>query len=230
MNEESCDIHDVTKAASELVAVGCQVGLTHFPDGFMRLRFSSIISSYANEVIQAVDEGLISAWQGVEEIRTEYEELASKARFYLQNGIGVAAGVMQVKTGVSIASTPGVGALGVVPAVLMFGHGTNNIYEGLGNVYSGLGASGTVGPVRHIYRIAFDDSNGDMAYYSMDLILSAYGVFRQVPRFEAFELFRRDPINYERAYKQTGKLALAFEALVDFITINTIFSEEKPGS
>ena len=39
------------------------------------------------------------------------------------------------------------------------------------------------------------------------------------------QLFTRDPINYEMAYKQMGKLALAFEALVDGITINTMINE-----
>lgn len=230
MNEDSCDIHDVTKAASDLVAVGCSIGTTHFPDGLTRLRFGSIISSYANEVIQAVDEGLISAWEGVEAIRAEYEGLSSKARFYLQNGIGVAAGVMQIKTGGSIATAPGVGVLGVVPGALMVGHGANNIYEGMANIYYGPGSSGTVGPIRELYRTAFDDYRGDMAYYSMDLILSSYGVFREVPKPEAFELFRRDPVNYERAYQQTGKLTLVFEALVDFLTINIIRSQERPAS
>lgn len=229
VNEEACDIHDVTRAASDLVAVGCQVGMTHFPDGLMRLRFGSIISSYANEVIQAVDEGLISAWEGVQEIRAEYEVLSSKARFYLQNSIGVAAGVMQIKTGVSIATAPGAGVVGVVPGALMVGHGANNIYEGMANIYYGSEASSTVGPVRWLYRTAFDDYRGDAAYYSLDLALSAYGVFRKVPRPEAFELFRRDPINYERAYQQTGKLALAFEALVDFLTIKIIRSQEGSG-
>lgn len=227
VNEDACDIHDVTRAASDLVAVGCNIGMTHFPDGLMRLRFGSMISSFANKVIQAVDEGLISAWEGVEEIRAEYEGLASRARFYFQNGIGVAAGVMQIKTGVSIAAAPGAGLLGVVPGARMVGHGANNIYEGMANIYYGPEALGTIGPVRDLYRTAFDDDRGDMAYYSWDLILSGYGVFRKVPRPEAFELFRRDPINYERAYQQTGKLTLAFEVLVDFLTINIIRSQER---
>jgi hypothetical protein len=65
MNEESCDIHDVTRSASDLVAVGCRIGMAHIPDGFARLRFGSIVSAFANEIIQAVDEGVISAWQAV---------------------------------------------------------------------------------------------------------------------------------------------------------------------
>ncbi|MBK5399954.1 DUF4225 domain-containing protein [Pseudomonas sp. TH39(2020)] len=223
MNEDSCDLHDVTKAASDLVAVGCSIGTTHFPDGLTRLRFGSIISSYANEVIQAVDEGLISAWEGVEEIRAEYEGLSSKARFYLQNGIGVAAGVMQVRAGVTVAGTPGM--FGVVPGVLLVAHGTNNIYEGLSNIYYGPDVPSTLGPVRRGYQVMLrDDYRGNMIYYSLDLFLSGYGVLRSVPKSGMFELFRRD---YERAYQQSGRLALTLEAFVDFFTVNAIAQENS---
>jgi hypothetical protein len=224
MNETSCDIHDVAKAASDLVAVGCSIGMTHFSEGMTRLRFSSIVSSYANEVIQAVDEGLISAWEGLQAIRAEYEELSSKARFYLQNGIGVAAGVMQVRTGAAATATPG--AIGVIPGALLIAHGTNNIYEGLVNIYHGPEALATMGPIRHIYQTVFrNDHNGNAAYYSMDLVLSGYGMLRPVQKIGSFELFRHDPMNYERAFRQTGKLALVLEALIDFLTVNAMFKE-----
>ena len=222
MNESSCDIHDVTRSASDLVAAGCAIGMAHIPDGFARLRFGSIIASYVDEVIQAVDEGVISAWQAVQEIRAEYEDLASKARFYLQNGVGVVAGVMQVRTGFTIIGTPG--GLGVIPGTLMVGHGANNIYESFGNIYRGPGAPSTVGPVRYFYRDMFDEK-GDMVYYSMDLFLSAIGVFRPVSKPGSVELFRRDPINYEMAYRQSGRLALFFEVLVDFFTIDSMLSD-----
>ncbi|MDR6928189.1 DUF4225 domain-containing protein [Pseudomonas sp. BE134] len=228
MNEESCDIHDVSKAASDLVAVGCSIGMAHFSDGVMRLRFGSMISSYANEVIQAVDEGLISAWQGVQEITAEYEELSSQARFYLQNGIGVVAGIMQVRSGVAATAAPA--AIGVIPGALLIAHGTNNIYEGLGNIYKGPEASATIGPVRYIYQTAFkNDGWGNISYYSMDLFLSGYGFFRPVQRTGTFELFKRDPMNYEQAFRQTGKLALAFEALVDFLTMDAMLKESSAG-
>ncbi|MHA6233723.1 DUF4225 domain-containing protein [Pseudomonas mohnii] len=222
MNESSCDIHDVTRSASDLVAAGCAIGMAHIPDGFARLRFGSMVASYVDEVIQAVDEGVISAWQAVQEIRAEYEDLASKARFYLQNGVGVVAGVMQVRTGFTIIGTPG--GLGVIPGTLMVGHGANNIYESFGNIYRGPGAPSTVGPVRYFYRDMFDEK-GDMIYYSMDLFLSAIGVFRPESKPGSVELFRRDPINYEMAYRQSGRLALFFEVLVDFFTIDSMLSD-----
>lgn len=228
MNEESCDIHDVAKAASDLVAVGCTIGLRHLADGTARLRFSAVVSAYADEVIQAVDEGVISAWQGIQDLVAEYEELASKAGFYLQNGLTVAAGVMQIRSGV--ASTAAPAAIGVIPGALLIAHGTNNVYEGLANIHNGTDAPPTVGPVRSAYQSLLQaESRGNLAFYSMDLFMSGYGMIRPMRKPGAFELFRQDPVNYEPAFRQTGKLALALEAVVDFLTLEAVVKESSGG-
>ncbi|UZE09646.1 hypothetical protein [Pseudomonas sp. B21-053] len=95
MSEETCDIHDVTRAASDLVAFGCSIGAMHLYDGFARMQFSHVVSTYVNEIIQAVDEGILSAIQGIQEIREEYTDLSSKVLFYAQNSAGVLAGAIQ---------------------------------------------------------------------------------------------------------------------------------------
>ncbi|APC18587.1 hypothetical protein BLL42_23790 [Pseudomonas frederiksbergensis] len=226
MSDDTCDIHDVTKAASDLVAFGCSIGATQLYDSFLQLQFSSIVSSYANEIIQAVDEGLISAQRGIQEIREEYAELSSKALFYAQNGIGVLAGAMQVQSGASkIGNTRGLQA----PLGLLYSaHGVNNIYESLGNIYNGPGTPAVVGPFRKLYQnLANDTHTGNITYYTVDLSLSAFGLLNSVRKTDSVELFNRDAINYERAYKQMGKLALAFEALIDAITINSIAEENN---
>ncbi|RON47775.1 DUF4225 domain-containing protein [Pseudomonas frederiksbergensis] len=224
VSEKTCDIHDVVKSASDLVAFGCSVGATQLYDSFMQIQFSSIVSSFANEIILAVDEGIISAQQGIQQIRDEYAELSSKALFYAQNGIGVLAGVMQIQSGAStIKNTRGINT---PMGILYSAHGVNNIYEGAGNIYNGPNAPSTVGPVRKMYQsLAKDTQAGNIAYYSVDLGLSAFGVFKPVRKFDSIELFRHDPINYERAFQQMGRLTLAFEALVDAITIKSIGEE-----
>lgn len=226
MSDESCDIHDVTKAASDLVAFGCSIGATQLYDSFLQLQFSSVVSSYADEIIQAVDEGVISAWQGIQEIRKEYAELSSKALFYAQNGVGITAGAMQVEAGIStIGKTRGVGIVAGVPLVA---HGFNNIYEGVGNIYNGPGVPGIVGPVREFYQERLGSVyEGNMVYYSMDLYLSISGLTTLVRKPDSMQLFNHDSINYEMTYKQMGRLALAFEALVDAITINTMTNESN---
>lgn len=226
MNETSCDIHDVTKAAADLVALGCSVGATHFHDGITQLQFSSMVSSYANEVIKAVDEGLITAWEGVQSITNEYAELSSKAIFYAQNGIGVVAGSMQVEVGVAVTGVTGGWAAPF--GGLFIAHGVNNIYEGFGNIYNGPEAPGVQGPVRSAYQAILGGENeGDIAYGSADLILSGFSLSRLIRKRDSVQLFRHDPINYERAYIQAGKVALFFEALVDYITLNSMLSKEK---
>lgn len=221
MNEETCDIHDVTKAASDLVAFGCTLGATQLFDGFAQMKFSSIISSYVNEIIEAVDEGFISAYQGIQEIRDEYAELSSKVMFYAQNSTGVLAGAMQFETGFStLRNTRGIMVITGAPYIV---HGFNNIYEGVGNIYNGPGAPSVVGPIRKIYQNQAGSVHmGNMDYYTMDLALSMYGMSKLVRKPDSVQLFNRDPINYERAYKQMGTLALAFEILADAVTIKTM--------
>ncbi|MDR6610059.1 DUF4225 domain-containing protein [Pseudomonas synxantha] len=223
MNESSCDIHDVTKAASDLVAFGCTIGATQLYDSFLQLQFSSIVSSYVNEVIKAVDEGLISAHQGLQEIKDEYADLSSKIFFYSQNGINTLAGAMQIQSGIS--KTINKRGIGVIDAIPYVAHGANNIYEGVENIYRGPGSQ-SVGPIRKIYHQATGDTHtGNIAYYSADLGLSMFGALRLVRKNGSVELFNRDPVNYERAYKQMGTLALAFEMLMDAITIKTLSDE-----
>lgn len=227
MNESTCDIHDVTRSASDLVAVGCSIGMAQIPDSIERLRFGSIVSAYADEIIQAVDEGLISAWDGLQRIGAENEELISKAAFYAQNGINVLAGGAQIKAGVVVGGASW--GVGIIPGALLVSHGANNIAEGAANIYNGLGITATQGPIRRGYQALFRDSNsGNMAYYTTDLILSGYGMFRVVRKPGSAQLFRFDPISNERGYQQTGRLALLFEGIVDSITLKTIYEESQP--
>lgn len=224
MTDEVCDIHDVTRAASDLVALGCSIGATQLYDSFLQLQFSSIVSSYANEIIQAVDKGIISARQGLREISDEHAELSSKALFYAQNGVGVAAGAFQVQAGASMIGNTR-GFKGVIGSVYI-GHGVNNIYEGVANIYNGPGKPGVVGPTRELYQWYLGDAQtGNIAYYYVDLSLSAFGVLRPVRKRESVEFFTRDPLNYEQAFKQMSRLSLAFEALVDAITIKITTDE-----
>ena len=225
MSDPQYDIHDVTKSATDLMFFGCTSSGTYLPDSVLQIKFSAVIAHYVNAVIRDVSEGVISAWEGVQELRDEYDQLAEKVMFYAKNGIGIAGGLVQIKTGaeITIASR----GLGAPYGVYMMGHGYNNIHEGVLNIYNGN--NDTVGPVRQLYRDKFQgDYSGDMAYYSVDLIVSGIGLGRQVRKDGAFKLFRTIADDYERAYKQTGKLSLALEALVDSITIQSLYTAMKP--
>jgi hypothetical protein len=220
MTEDSCDINDVTRAASDLVAFGCQMGATQLYDSFSQLKFGEIVSAYANEIIRAVDEGVISAKQGLQELRDEYSELSAKSMFYFQNGVTIAAGSMQLQAGaLAIGATRGKAG---VTGIALIGHGVNNIFEGVGNIFNGKDKPNVVGPIRMGYQKVFGIKDGDLTYYTVDLYLSIRGMVHLVRKPGSVQLFNRDPINYERAHKQMGTLTLAFEALTDSFTLNSI--------
>jgi hypothetical protein len=220
MNEDSCDINDVTRAASDLVAFGCQIGATQLYDSFSQLKFGEIVSAYANEIIRAVDDGVISAKQGLQELREEYSELSAKSMFYFQNGVTIAAGSMQLQAGaLAIGATRGKAG---VTGIALIGHGVNNIYEGVGNIYKGPDKPSVVGPIRMGYQKVFGIRNGNFTYYTVDLYLSIRGMIHLVRKPDSVQLFNRDPINYERAHKQMGIPTLTFEALTDSFTLNSI--------
>ena len=220
MSDQQCDIHDVTKAASDLMSFGCTTSATYL-DSIMQLKFSSIIANYVNEVIRDVNDGVISAWDGMQELINEYDELANKTWFYAKNNAGIAGGFMQVKTGIE--SAVGTRGLSLPYSGPMVAHGLNNIYEGGMNVYNGT--IDTVGPVKEFYRgVLRSDYYGDMTYYSFDLALAGVGLGRKVQKEDAFKLFRNIPEDYERAYKQAGKIALALEAFVDGISLQSIYT------
>ena len=223
MNDQQCDIHDVTKAASDLMSLGCSASGTYLPDSVMQLTFSSAIANYLNGVIRDVNDRVISAWEGMQKLKSEYDELADKIMLYAKNGIGIAGGVMQVKTGTqSIVSTRGFGFVYGGPMIM---HGFNNIYEGATNIYNGNNEA--VGFIRYGYRKFYKGTyQGDMAYYSTDLLLSATGLARRVEKEGTFKLFRHMPTDSENAYKQTGKISLMLEALVDALSLNSLVNVE----
>ncbi|KQB52328.1 hypothetical protein AQS70_14675 [Pseudomonas endophytica] len=227
MTEPRCTLQDVSQAADELMALGCKVGAQHINDGATRLAFLEKIKAFADEVYQDIEDGVISAAQGLEAFWDEHKALRDKAVFYAMNGITLAGGVAQVELGVAVtAASYGVG---VPLGALFIAHGTNNIYEGVGNIYNGPESPSTVGPTRYFYQQrAGSVYQGNMQYGSMDLMLSVGGMTRLIRKEKSIQLFRHDPINYERAYKQAGKVALFFEAAVDGVTIYSMSKEVKP--
>lgn len=226
MNNSRCTQADIDQAAEELIALGRKACALHINDGVARLSFMRQVDAFVDEVVQDVVDGVISAREGLETLWEEHEALRGKVGFYMQNGITVVGGAAQVELGVVVSGASyGVGA----PfGGLLIAHGTNNIYEGFGNIYNGPDMPSTVGPVRYFYQQrAGSVYKGNMAYGSLDLILSAGGLLRRSRKLTSAQLFRRDPINYERAYKQYGKPALLFEGLVDIITIKSMLEDKN---
>jgi hypothetical protein len=178
-------------------------------------------------VSSADNDGVISAWHGVQEITAEHQALLAKVGFYFENGVGVAGGLTQIKSGIGVIGETG--GLAGPYGIFLIAHGINNVYEGGLNIYNSYDGPRAQGPTRRAYQEVFKDPyTGDMAYGTIDLLLSGAGLLRSVRKADTVQLFRNDPINYERAYEEAGKLALLLEALVDAVTLKSMITEEKP--
>lgn len=227
MNAPLCTLKDVDQAAEELMALGCKVGALHINDGAARLGFLGEIRAFAEEVYQDIKDGVISAAEGVEALWDEHEALRDKAGFYLTNGITTAAGAMQIKAGVTV--TGGTLGVGSPFGALLISHGVNNIYEGSVNIYNGPKYLNAQGPMRLGYQTLMGGMNeGNILYGSIDILSSAGSLMVLKRKPKSIQLFRRDPINFEHAYKQSGKLALIFEGVANFVTILSMTPENNP--
>ena len=77
MSDPQYDIHDVTKSATDLMFFGCTSSGTYLPDSVLQIKFSAVIANYVNAVIRDVSEGVISAWEGVQELKDGYSNSGS---------------------------------------------------------------------------------------------------------------------------------------------------------
>lgn len=226
MNDETqCSLEDLNQAAEELIALGCAAGAMHIHDGVARLGFLGEVSAFVDEVIEDVKEGVISATEGVAVFWEEQQALRDKVLFYGVNGITVVGGATQVELGVAI--TGASYGVGTPFGAMLVAHGANNIYEGVGNIINGPNSQGAVvGPVRYLYQQRSNSIyEGNMAYGAVDLILSGGGLVRAIRKKESVQLFLQDPMNYEMAYRQVGKIALSLEGLVDALTMYSMNRE-----
>ena len=109
-------------------------------------------------------------------------------------------------------------------------HGANNIYENGRNLL--VDRSDTEGPVRKGYQTiaksaGYEDREGDLAYSSVDLGLSVYGLTRHLLKPGAWRLFRYVRKDYVRSYKDMGVGAWGLEIQTDFQTGKQIYQEFK---
>nr|WP_232111534.1 DUF4225 domain-containing protein [Pseudomonas guariconensis] len=78
-------------------------------------------------------------------------------------------------------------------------------------------------------RVGAGALEGNMAYGSVDLALSAYSLSKLILKPDAWRLFRYVHSDYVRGYEKSSKAALAFEAISDTATLNALYMESQSG-
>jgi hypothetical protein len=227
--DNSCDYWAVSKAAGNLTNQACTLGARHINDGTLRLQFNREISYYARGIVNDVAQGRKSAEQGLKEIKNEQSSLLSQSWEVAKKGAGAVAGGMQILTGAGICY----GSAGTLCLFLggpMMLHGANNVYENGRNLLEDR--TDTEGPTRKVYQaiakgFGQSEREGNIAYGSMDIGLSIYGLGRHVLKPDAWRLFRYVRTDYVRSYKNMGAGALSFEIYTDLQTVKQLSEEAE---
>ena len=221
------ELWEVSHLAGRLNSYACEIGARYISDDGLRVQFIQEVSSSSKAVVEGVRRGELTAEQGSIALRREHRELYAQVDEYLKLVAGVAAGVLQVGTGLAVCKLSlGVGCVaGGIPLIL---HGVNNVYENGRNVISRR--NDTVGPIRRGYQKFAElsggrASHGNVAYGSADIALSGFGLSRMVLKEGAWRLFRYVQADKVRAYKEMGKGAIMFEVGIDMLTGEQVLIE-----
>lgn len=225
----SCDYWMVSAAAGKLGSQASTLGVRHIKDGALRLQFNREVAYYAKSIVDDVSQGKKSPEQGLQDIENEQRSLLNQSMEIAQKGVGAIAGAFQIAAGVGICYASA-GILCVVAGAPMMTHGANNLYENSRNLLESR--SDTQGPVRKLYHegaklLGGSAHDGNMAYGTADLGLSAYAVGRMVLKPDAWRLFRYIKTDYARSYKIMGSRALVFEGISDSVTGRSMYQEHK---
>lgn len=223
----ACDYWDVTQAANYLVSQACTLGGRHIKDGGLRASFNREVAYYARGIVRDVDSGRKTADEGLEAVLREKRALVKQSRDIALKGIGVVAGSAQFMAGAGLCYGS-VGLLCPFFGVPLMAHGANNIYENGRNMLQGR--SDTQGPVRKLYQKASSalggtSIEGNIAYGTVDIGMSAYGLLRLRLRPDAWRLFRYVRTDYVRAYQMVSKPALLIDGVSGGITLDAIRDE-----
>jgi len=225
----SCDYWMISDAARKLGSQAGTLGARHIKDGTLRLQFNREVAYYARSIVNDVEQGKKSPEQGLNDLKNEQNSLLSQSLEVAQKGVGAIAGALQFAAGAGICYGSA-GMLCLFAGAPLMAHGANNAYENGRNLWEGR--SDIQGPVRKGYQEAAKMMGGgafegDMAYGTVDLGLSAYGVGRLILKPDAWRLFRYVRADYVRGYENSSKAALTFEVISDTATVNSMYLEGK---
>lgn len=226
--------------ANSLWNVATQVAGAHFKDGLTRIRFldeiKGFMSAQLNGIRQARSDDVckecIANLKAERDnlkvqdrmLRTGEAYLAAAVKLYEENGkiVGYAISVVGIVIGgIQMAGgfTMGVGSaatgnvLGVIAGATLFFHGISNLLE---NVDKLMGVPNPRNIAEDAYMgaaefLGFERKTGMMAYQTMNLVTSVYGIFRPMMKPDARRLYNWLSTDYYRKVSTMSRAALTIE-------------------
>ncbi|MBH1928752.1 DUF4225 domain-containing protein [Serratia rubidaea] len=181
------------------------------------------ISFLDNQTFQ-IDMGRMKFYMAIEKQKTD------RLVNLIMKEVGFLSGISQVIAGSgACTASAGLACAGFGTPLIL--HGANNIYE---NGYYLLFTKEKVGTVKSAYHFAantlgYSNNTADKIYGSVDLVLSGYGMARQIVRPDSWRLYRYINSDYIRGWQQMGMAGLALEGISDASTIFGIYKIGNNG-
>ncbi len=241
--------------ANQLLSTTNHLSLIHLSDGYNRIQFQDEVKIFVNAQMDtirsgATDEECQQCIQNLKEehrnlmrqdqlLRTGQAALHASLKFvqqgdfwgYVINGVGVVLSGLQVVAGFGVmaASAATGNIIGVGFGAMLTLHGVNGVQEGVMNVITGKNDAqgflkdGYIGAARFL---GFDQKTGEIAYSSMDLALSAYGMFRLIRKPETFRLFYYINSDFVRGVRDMSRFELGVEIYNDSLALKSIYDNK----
>ncbi len=251
---DAWDIREVEKAGKGLTMQAVTLSHRYISNGGLKMQFVREVDRFEQCLVNDFKSGKKDKETVFKELRKERQNLIDQGSLIMKKGIGLVAGVMQVTAGAGICYVSAA-TLCLIGAP-MAAHGMNNMYEN--GKYFWDGDENATGLVREGYQhaaeyLGYSKSHGDIAYYSSDLAMSAYGAFAKTttvknaaesyqiiskpnlkpmpwtntPKAKQFKLFRYSSEDYLRGYQASSRVSLITGAVSDGMTADSLYEEIK---
>jgi hypothetical protein len=238
--------------ANQLLNTANHLSMIHLLNGYNRTQFQEEMKVFVNAQIETIKSGCSDdecqqCIQNLKEerknlvtqdhlIRTRQATLQASVQFvqrgdfwgYVINGVGVVLSGLQVVAGFGVMAVSAAtgNIIGVGFGAMLSLHGINGVQESVINVITGKNDAqgflkeGYIGAAKFL---GFDQKTGQIAYSSMDLALSAYGMFRLILKPQTFRLFYYLNSDFVRGVRDMSRFELGVEIYNDSMAIKSIY-------
>ena len=242
--------------AQQLYSKATEVSFLHLKDGFTQMAFQDDVKRFIDAQLSTIrsassESDCHECLRNLQEehknlsiqdqmLRSGQAALHASVQFiksdnvwhWVINGVGIVLSTMQVVAGIGVivASAATGSIIGVGFGALLSLHGFNGVVESAVNLKTGN--DNTVGPLKKIYIagaefLGFDQKTGELAYTSMDLALSVYGMARLVIKPQTYRLFHYLSTDYVRGIRDMSRLDLGVEIYNDSLSLKSIYDDVK---
>lgn len=238
---------DVRLAVRGLLRQANMYSMSHLNNPTVQHNFREEYRFLGKCLINDYRKGILSRDKAVAYVKQERQSLIDQATEIGKYGIGLVAGVGQLSAGYALCITSSVFSIAGASwcssvGATMMAHGGNNIYENsynmTGNIvqnwkgkYTGDYGNGN-GYLRKLYRsgaeqFGMQPRDGDLAYASVDLATSAYGLTStlksvtnaNVPNAKQFKLFYHTSKDFSKGWRTMSGSSLANEVTANAVTV-----------